>query len=148
MSMSLRGRLETRVFLILTVGLLWTLALTAVYRPGGEDAPSAYRSNLTVLALMGAFGLGWELVYHALQQLRWDRDWPSVFAALAVVNEGALLWVLTDAGPWPRVDHGSAGAFALLVGTTWFAMWLFVQGPMRVVFLRWRLQGGRILCAR
>lgn len=140
--MSLRGRLETRLFLVLTIGLPWTLAVTSLSDPG------RYRSNLTVLALMGVLGLGWEFVYHALQQLRWDRDWPSLFAALTVLNEGALLWILSDSWPWPNVDRGSGGSFVLLVGTTWFVMWLFVQGPMRVLFLRWRLHGGRILWAR
>ncbi len=140
--MSLRGRIETRIFLIVTVGLVWTLAVTVVSRP------AALRSNLTVLALTGACGLVWELGYHALQQLRWDKDWPSVFGVVTVLNEGALLWALAGAWPWLRVDRGSALSFAALVGSTWLVMWLFVQGPMRVVFLRWRLQGGRILCPR
>lgn len=143
MSLSLRGRLETRIFLILTVGLAWTLALTTLHVTTGS-----YRSNLEMLALMGVLGVGWELAYHALQQLRWDRDWPSVFGALTVGNEGALLWALAPALPWAHADRGSLGSFALLIGTTWLAMWLFVQGPMRVLFLRWRLQGGRILCPR
>ncbi len=146
--MSLRGRLETRAFLVLTVGLLWTVALTPVLRPDGLGSAAAVRSNLVLLGLMGALGLGWEAAYHAIQQLRWDRDWPSLFAAAAVVPEGALLWVVAGAWPWPHVERGSTGTFALFVGTIWAAMWLFVQGPMRVLFLRWRLRGGRILCGR
>src|SRR4051794_39973881 len=98
MSMSLRGRLETRIFLVLTVGVVSTLVVTALL-PG-----ATFRSNLTVLALMGVLGLGWELVYHGLQQSRWDRDWPSLFAALTVLNEGALLWVLTGALPWSYIE--------------------------------------------
>lgn len=146
--MSLRGRLETRLFLVLTVGLLWTLALTPILRPDALGAADALRSNLVLLGLMGVLGLGWEAAYHLIQQLRWDRDWPSLFAAAAVVPEGALLWVVAGAWPWLPVERGAVETFALLVGTTWAAMWLFVQGPMRVVFLRWRLQGGRILCGR
>ena len=142
MTLSLRGRLETRVFLVLTVGVVWTIGLTTV------RGPASYRSNLTMLALMGAIGVGWELLYHALQQLRWDKDWPSIFAALAVINEGALLWTVVGWIDDPAVQRGSPTSFVGLVGSTWLAMWLFMQGPMRVVFLRWRLRGGRILCSR
>lgn len=35
--------------------------------------------------------------------------------------------------------------FVLHFATTWLAIFLFVQGPMRVPFLRWRFRGGRIL---
>jgi hypothetical protein len=148
MTLSLRGRLETRIFLVLTVGVLATLGLTALRRPPGLGGGDAYRSHLTVLAVLGVLGLGWELVYHALQQLRWDRDWPSVFAAAVVLNEGALLWAVLGAAPWLHVTRGSPTSFAALVGAPWALMWLFAQGPMRVLFVRWRLQGGRILCRR
>jgi hypothetical protein len=148
MTLSLRGRMETRLFLILTIGLAWTGSLTTLLRSSGWAPAISYRSNLEMLALMGGLGLAWELGYHVLQQLRWDRDWPSAFAALAVLNEGALLWLLTGSWPWLHVRRGSAASFVLLIGTTWLAMWLFMQGPMRVVFLRWRLDGGRIRCPR
>jgi hypothetical protein len=140
MTFCLRGRLETRIFLVLTVGLFTTLAVTATRHRAGDW--TAYRSDLAVLALMGVLGLGWELVYHGLQQLRWDKDWPSFFVAAALLNEGLLLWRLAGLLPW--VVRGSAPAFVVSVGAAWGAMWLFAQGPMRVLFLRWRLEGGRI----
>ena len=37
------------------------------------------------------------------------------------------------------------GTFAVHFATTWLAIFLFLQGPMRVPFLRWRFRGGRIL---
>jgi hypothetical protein len=141
-TLSLRGRLETRAFLLATVGLLWTLLSAFLAGPTAGSVWSGYRSALAALAVMGALGLGWELVYHGLQQLRWDRDWPSAFALLTVANEAVLLWVV--AGALPGVDRGSAGGFALRITTTWLAMWTFAQGPMRVLFPRWRLHGGRL----
>src|SRR5258706_8305429 len=141
MAFAVRGRLETRIFLVLTVGLVTTVAFTALRHTASW---TAYRSNLSVLALMGVLGLGWELAYHGLQQLRWDKDWPSVFAAAALINEGLLLWVTSGTLPW--VGRGSAATFVTSTGAAWTAMWVFPQGPLRVVFLRLRLEGGRIPC--
>jgi hypothetical protein len=94
------------------------------------------------LALMGVLGTVWELAYHALQQLRRERDWPSLFALVALGNEAVLLWYALGLLP---VERGSPGPFALRVAIIWLATWGFAQGPMRVLFLRWRLRGGRLL---
>ncbi len=85
-------------------------------------------------------GLGWELIYHGLQQLRWDRDWPSVFVLAGIAVEIGPLWWAGD-----RADvRPGTGFFLLAVLSAWLVMWAFVQGPMRVLFLRWRLSGGRL----
>jgi hypothetical protein len=150
MTPTLSGRLQTRVFLGVTAGLAWTAVIAAVLpRPAGLSDASAYLIALEALALMTAVGLGWELLYHLLQQGRWDKDWPSLFALVTILNEAVLLWFVLHA---TRVIHGTAGIssptlpfYASYVATTWVAVWLFAQGPIRVLHVRWRFDGGQVL---
>lgn len=149
MTPTLRGRLETRLFLVLVVGGAWTAAATPVLpRPVMASLPMVYRVTFEALALTAGVGLGWELVYHALQQLRWDKDWPSLLGLATLLNEGALLWFLLH---WTGILPGSSfsptfvSLFVSYFLTTWTAIWLFMQGPLRVVHLRWRFEGARIL---
>jgi hypothetical protein len=145
MILSLRGRLETRLFLTLAVGLPVSILTTALRRTPGGTMLGAQRSNLVLIAAMGLLGLAWEVLYHGLQQLRHDRDWPSLFAFAVLGVEIWPLWVISA-----RLPHGLGGQPTLtrLLGTTapvWLVMWAFAQGPMRVLFIRWRLHGGRLL---
>lgn len=146
----LMGRLQTRVFLAITVGVLWTAAITpALPIPSGMDVGYAYRVTFESLGIMAFIGLFWELVYHLFQQARWDKDWPSLIALLTVVNEAIPLWYV-DHGlhvipGTVRLSSPIVPLFVIHVGTTWLLMWLFMQGPLRVLHLRWRFEGGRVL---
>ncbi|HEY3611135.1 MAG TPA: hypothetical protein VGL06_26810, partial [Pseudonocardiaceae bacterium] len=146
----LTGRLQTRLFLTATVGAVWTAAVTpALPTPSGTAIAVAYRVTFENLGLMAVLGLGWELVYHLAQQVRWDKDWPTLLALVTVVNEAIVLWFAAHAlSIIPgTADLGSPflPMFAVHIGTTWLLMWLFLQGPMRVLHLRWRFEGGRVL---
>ena len=149
----LAGRLQTRLFLLATVGVLWTAVLTPLLPvPLGTGIGTTYRMTFENLGLMAGFGLLWELLYHLLQQLRWDKDWPTLLGLVTVVNEAVLLWFVDH---WLRVLRGTDGfaapllpAFVVHVVTTWLVMWLFVQGPVRVLHVRWRFEGGRVLRRR
>ena len=149
MTLTLRGRMETRLFLLALVGLAWTAVVTPVLpRPSGMSLSTCYRVTYETLGLVAGIGLVWELLYHGLQQYRWDKDWPSLFGLLNFVNEGLLLWFVLH---WTGVVPGTLGTSSVLLSlflihfvSTWLAMWLFMQGPLRVVHLRWRYQGGRI----
>ena len=146
----LAGRLQTRLFVVATVGVLWTAILTPFLPvPPGTGIGTAYRMTFENLGLMAGLGLLWELVYHLLQQVRWDKDWPTLLGLLTIVNEAIPLWFLDH---WLHVFPGTAGlaapllpAFAIHIATTWLMMWLFVQGPVRVLHIRWRFEGGRVL---
>jgi hypothetical protein len=145
MTPTLLGRLQTRVFLALIVGLPWTaLVVPWLPLPAGLPDHTAYRIAAEALGLMTAAGLGWELVYHAWQQSRWDKDWPSLFMLLNVVNEAVPLWFLLHL---LRVVHGTAALpfYVSYVATTWVMIWLFAQGPIRVLHVRWRFEGGQVL---
>ncbi|MCO5998051.1 hypothetical protein [Actinoallomurus rhizosphaericola] len=164
MTPTLRGRLQTRLFLAATVGVLWTAIISPFLpEPPGVTTGMSYSMAFDSLLLMAVYGLVWEHLYHRLQQRRWDRDWPSVFALLTVLNEALLVWLLDHlfpvmSGPMPGMsgsslaNAGSLGldspylaGFVVHMGTTWGLMWLFGQGPMRVIFVRWRFEGGLIV---
>lgn len=141
---TLSGRLQTRLFTMLVLGGLWTLLITPVL-PTGAATGASYRTTFLVILAATVLGLGWELIYHGLQQFRWEKDWPTLFGLLNGLNEGLLLWILLSAGAVPGIASIRGWAFVLHFGTTWLVIWLVTNGPMRVPFLRWRIQGGRLV---
>ena len=99
-----------------------------------------------VLVAVLVLGIGWEVIYHGVQQFRWEKDWPTLFGLLTAVNEGVLVWVLLQAGWVPWVDVKPAfSTFAILFLVVWLVIWFWVNGPMRVPLIRWRFRGGRIV---
>ena len=142
---TLNGRLQTRVFVTLVVGGLWTLLITPLL-PLPGTLPAAYATTFVVLLAVAVLGVGWELLYHLLQQFRWEKDWPTFFGLVTAVNEGVLLWLLLAAGAVPGIGGPVPfSAFLLQFVTTWLVVWLTVNGPMRVPFVHWRFRGGRIV---
>jgi hypothetical protein len=146
--LSLRGRLETRWFLATAVALPWTVALALLLRPGSAAPGSTVRSAAATVAVMALLGSVWELAYHGAQQLRWDRDWPSVLVLASVTAEAGPVWLALGRLPRHWVHRAPGASFLLLLGSAWVLMWLFAQGPMRVLFVRWRINGGRLTCRR
>lgn len=144
MTPTLAGRLQTRVFLLAVVGSLWTLLIGPLLpRPDGATLGDVYVAAFRVLAVVLVVGLAWELLYHGLQQFRWEKDWPTLFGLLTGVPEGLLAWFLIS-----RFDLApglTVAAFAIHFTTTWVVTWLFANGPMRLFFIRWRFTGGRVV---
>jgi hypothetical protein len=150
MTPTLMGRLQTRIFLAATIGVLWTAAITpALPRPAGMSSVFAYHVTFEALGLMTLLGLGWEVVYHVMQQARWDKDWPSLFTLLAVIPEAIPLWYVThilDVIPGTtRLSSPIVPLYVIHISTTWVLTWLFMQGPLRVLHVRWRFEGGKVL---
>ncbi len=145
---TLLGRIQTRLFLLATVGTAVTLLLVPVLPgvPAGTPLGDVLTTTLVVLASVAVLGIGWELLYHLLMQFRWEKDWPSLFGLLNLLNEGVLLLVLLRAGLVPGIPATpSAAAFWTHFTAVWLAVWLFANGPMRVPFIRWRFRGGRLV---
>jgi hypothetical protein len=133
---TLNGRIQTRVFLLAVVGGIWTLILSPFL------GPAAFLVLVAVLVL----GVGWELIYHLIQQFRWEKDWPTFFGLVTAINEGLLLWVLLSAGAVPGLPSGvPGGVFLFQFISTWLLVWLAANGPMRVPFVHWRFRGGRLI---
>ena len=141
---TLIGRLQTRVFLLATVGVLLTLLVTPVL-PSSASLGDTYRATFGVLVTVAVLGLLWEVLYHGLQQFRWEKDWPTMFGLVTALNEGLLVWLLVAAGAVPGADGVTFGPFLLHFAVVWIGVWLSANGPMRVPFLRWRFRGGRIV---
>lgn len=147
MTLTLAGRLQTRLMVLASVGVPWTLIVSLplawVY---GVAPRMAYRITLeTAIALM-VLGLAWEMSYHGMQQFRWDKDWPAAFGLLTVANEGVLAWLVLHLlhlipGAW-GFSSSILPLFVSYLCTTWVLLWAVVQGPLRFAVLRWRFEGG------
>ena len=142
---TLHGRIQTRIFLLAIVGGIWTLILTPVL-PIPGTLSQAYRITFTILLTTIVLGVLWEFLYHFVMQWRWEKDWPTLFGLLTVINEGALVWLLLSLHLVPGISGDvPLGAFLLLFLTTWVIVWLVANGPMRVPFIHWRFRGGRLI---
>jgi len=142
---TLPGRIQSRLFLLAVVGGLVTLIIVPVL-PGSAPLGDKYRDGFLVLASVAVLGVVWELLYHFLMQWRWEKDWPTFFGLATSVNEGLLIWLLLRAGAIPGiVGHVGGAAFIIQFGLIWLGVWLVANGPMRVPFIRWRFNGGRLV---
>lgn len=145
MTPTLAGRIQTRVALLLTLGLLWTLIVTPLLpRPTGAAVGDALGVTVRAILLTVVLGLGWEAVYHAIQQRRWERDWPTFFGLLTGIPEGVGVWLVLRSGLVGEVVVPGS-AYLIHFATTWVLVWLWTNGPMRVLFIRWRFRGGRLV---
>ncbi len=130
MTPTLLGRWQTRLLLLVTVGLV----LTCPFLIFGL-AP------LLNLFLVIVLGFLWDILYTYLQRLRWDRDWPPAFQLAAGITEGIAVYLID-------LLLGLEVAFLLFLihyGLVWTATFLMTQGPMRLLFPRWRYRGGQWL---
>ncbi len=138
---TLNGRIQTRIFMLVVFGGLVALVLTPVLPHDPE-----YRTTFLVLAAVLVLGVGWELIYHGIQQFRWEKDWPTLFGLLTAINEGALVWLFLKLEWVPGIASPPPfSAFIILFLVIWIVVWLWVNGPMRVPLIRWRFHGGRIV---
>lgn len=144
MTPTLFGRIQTRIFALLVIGGIWTSLITPLL-PGGGELRDMYEATFTVLVVVTVVGLVWEFVYHGLQQFRWEKDWPTFFGYITGVNEGIVAWLIIDAGLTPNDVTIPGDAFVIHFVTTWLVVNLFLNGPMRVPFIRWRFKGGRLI---
>ncbi len=148
---TLSGRIQTRIFLILFVGTIWTLIITP-FLPNQRDVTGGslldtYKTTFTVLGIVLVLGVCfWEWLYHLLQQFRWEKDWPVMFSLFLVIPEAIVAKLVFNALDIGEKFNATAtdATFWWHIGTTWFVMWLFVLGPIKIFFIRWRFSGGRI----
>jgi hypothetical protein len=161
---TLSGRIQTRIFLVVVVGGIWTAIITPLVRvfvdDGAMGSPSlgdVYQVTYAILGIVLVLGIGWELVYHGLMQFRWEKDWPTLFGYLTGINEGILAYVVaralavdpsavSGASEWRILLNGLTPApFLVAFVSTWIVINLFANNLMQVLFIRWRFRGGRLL---
>lgn len=133
----LTGRLQTRALLAALV----TLPVIAVL---GTLLGLGIARAIVAGLVAGALSVAWEPAWHGLQQLRWDRDWPSALALLAGIPEAAaaklvLAWLCV----LPLGAHWAT--FTTVFAAAWLLAWLAQQGPLRVLFPAARFDGDRLL---
>jgi hypothetical protein len=135
------GRLQTRAFALGVVGLAWTLLVTPFLTVFGPPVADLWEATLFAWAATLIIGvLVWEPLYHGLQQFRWEKDWPTPFLLVEGLPEGIVVWLLRAAiGP-----DAPADAFVAHFASTWLVVFLAIEGPMRVAFIRWRFRGGQL----
>lgn len=142
---TLAGRIQTRIFMLATVGVIVTAIITPLLGlPGSLSA--AYKTTYIILATVAVLGIIWELIYHLLMQWRWEKDWPSLFGLVTGIPEGIVIWLLLAAHAVPGISGTvPGGAYLTDFIVVWLCVWLVIQGPMRIPFIRWRFRGGRLV---
>lgn len=141
MTPTLSGRIQTRWLLLVIVGVPWTIVVGPLLWPlaFGPSLGEVYGLAFLALLIIGVLGTAWEFLYHALQQLRWEKDWPALLGLVTGVNEFIALVVTL-------LVLGLPVPFAIWVhfATTWFLIWFVANGPLRVLLPRWRYHGGSL----
>ncbi|MBF2005144.1 MAG: hypothetical protein IGS49_06670 [Chlorogloeopsis fritschii C42_A2020_084] len=144
MTPTLFGRWQTRLLLLVTVGVLVSIpfALGLVGSPPG----SVY---FWILGYVAIFGIAWDVVYDRLQKNRWDRDWPAIYQLLAGIWEfvfvvcGVKIFGFLPI-PLPKEELPIFWV-ALHYSIVWLAVFVASQSLMRILFPKWRFRGGQWL---
>ncbi|MEA5582986.1 hypothetical protein VB620_16760 [Nodularia harveyana UHCC-0300] len=144
MTPTLFGRWQTRLLLLATIGVVISLPF-AMGLIGG-DGDSVY---FWILGYVAIFGLIWDVLYNYLQKLRWDRDWPATHQLAAGIWESVFIFCgVKLIGflpiPIPKTEL-TLGAFLLHYSFVWLGVFITSQSIMRIIFPRWRFNGGQLL---
>jgi hypothetical protein len=133
------GRWQTRIFLLATVGVVFTLPFALGYL--GPGASSIY---FWVLFYVGLLGIVWDILYDGLQKFLWDHDWPGVLQFFASLTEGIVLALLIQTNWLPYLSSLDFNLlwFILHYSCVSIAVYLSSWVVMRILFPRWRFRGG------
>lgn len=142
MTPTLVGRIQTRILLLGTVGLFWTIIVVPILPKFGASLGDVYGATITALVIVAILGVGWESLYHLVQQYRWDKDWPILYGLLVGLPESIVTLVVITAIFVPAPNPVT---YFLHFFSTWVLVWLTAVGPFRLILLRWRFNGGRII---
>lgn len=132
MTPTLLGRWQTRLILLSTLGL----AVTALFA-------NWFQSNgpFILLGLVLVIGFAWDVAYQLMQRRRWDRDWPPNLQLAAGIWEAVFVaWLVFGLGILPNTP--TVGQFLGHYTAVWLTTFLASQSVMRLIFPRWRYNGG------
>ena len=101
MTFTLFGRWQIRVLLLVTVGILLTVLIVV------GSSPSVGGHTFLTLIYLGLFGLGWDLLYHQMQRLRWDGDWNGLLQLGGAIGEGIFLVMVIKGVGLPGIDRAN-----------------------------------------
>lgn len=145
MLLTLGGRIQNRIVVVLVIGTIWTLILTPFLGSMGEGYLDTFFNAFQVLCWVAFLGIFWELLWHGLQQFRWEKDWPIMYALFQFIPEGILIFFLVNPNFLGLTTGGGVptGAFLLHFITTVLVTWLWSVSWVRVFFIKHRYSGGR-----
>jgi len=135
MTPTLLGRWQTRLFLFATIGVLITFPFYLV---------TMNSIFFWILGYIALFGFFWDIVYTYLQKMRWDRDWSAILQLFAGIWEAIFIISLIKTVGLPGVEEFSLSYFLLHYSLVWLGIFTASQTLMRVLFPRWRFQGGQL----
>jgi len=137
---TLFGRWQTRLFLLATIGMLFSLPFYFGFL-GGHEGEIAY---FLVVLYVAIFGIFWDILYNYLQKFLWDHDWPGVLQLGAGVVEGIFLVLVIKLIGLPGIDGDSfdIGVFIIHYGLVWVTIYISAWVLMRLLFTSWRFRGG------
>ena len=151
MTPTINGRIQSKLFLLLVIGPIWNAFLVLFFDGGWLDN---WWATIQVLLWTAGLGILWELLWHALQQTRWEKDWPIMFGLLQFIPEGVLVFFVVSSSFLGLIagsgmgggDSGvGTGPFLWSFITTVLVTWTWINGPHRIFFIRWRFEGGRFV---
>ncbi len=139
MTFTLFGRWQIRVLLLATVGILLTI-LTVV-----QSSPIIAGQRFLTLIYLCLFGLGWDVVYHQLQRLRWDGDWNGLLQLSGAVWEGVFLVTIIKVIGLPGIDRTSFNLPGLMGFYTSFTLIssILTHSLLRILSPYSRFNGGQ-----
>lgn len=142
---TLGGRIQNKLVLVLILGTIWTLILTPFLGSMGSGYLDVFFNAFQVLCWVAFLGIFWEFLWHGLQQFRWEKDWPIMYALFQYIPEGILVFFVVNPNFLGLTTGGGVptGAFLLHYITTVLVTWTFVVGPVRIFFIKHRYSGGR-----
>jgi hypothetical protein len=153
---TLLGRWQTRILLFLCIGLPIS-AVYALWLAGGSPGARPWLRALgqfvydvrplQILCLLLIVGILLDLLYIALQHLRWERDWPFVFQLFFSVVEFFIVLILIryDTLPFLPASWIAPGDYPYLFlhfGLVLFFSFIGLLGFIQIFMIRWRYKGG------
>jgi hypothetical protein len=142
------GRIQTRLFLLIFIGIPVTLLFGWLWAGFVWDA-ALVRALLTVLVTLNAIGFILDPFYIWIQRSRWDRDWPFAYQFFFSWVEFGLTLLAVFFGLVPFMPDPSdmtAAFYGMVVAhfaSVFVPSFLFLLGPLQVLSLRWRYNAGQ-----
>ena len=139
MTPTLIGRWQSRIFLLATIGILFSLPFAL--KNGLQQVEWVY---FWVVFYLGLFGLAWDILYNYLQKFLWDHDWPGVLQLIAAIVEGIFLALAINFIGLPNIpqDKFSLPIYIFHYSVVWVAVYCASWVVMRLLFPRARFRGG------
>lgn len=145
MTPTLLGRWQTRLWLMIFIGGLFTLLYWALLGIAGR-IPSDDLTLFLVLAIVLVLGLLWDIPYMAVLRFRWDHDWPAIFQLFSGIWEWLVVWGVVAFVTIPFVTQPDAGSWWIFhthYWLVWLTTFIASQGFLRILNPRWRFRGGQ-----